>query len=396
VTTNQVDVLIVGAGPAGLVAAALLARAGRSVLVVERNDDFDREFRGEILQPRFHKAMQDVGLHEPIARWPHERVEAAQICFAGRDIGRLPLARIDARTETTWWMTQPNLLSALHEHASTFDGYELWFGARIEALDGSTATVARGGETVTVAARVVLGADGRFSAVRRLGGFELAYDHHDVDVLWFTLPRPPGYEHVFSFFLGYGHAHLVLPKHPDRLQCALVARPGEYHELHRRGIDIVRRELAGAHPLFVDFAAGLRDFSAFTYLKGNRSLVREWAKDGVLLMGDAAHTCSPVGGIGVAIAVETAIVAAGVVADCFAKHDFSRAAFAEVQRARRRQVAEVHRIQGNARLLVRSPAFVRWLAQLGLRTASLLGVLPFAARRLLAQRGPLPVNGLMP
>src|SRR3972149_1858507 len=105
----------------------LLTRAGFQTLVIERNANFDREFRGEILQPRFHKAMRDVGLFEHIARYPHEEIDRAHIYFEGRRLGALDLRRLDPRSGTTWWMTQPDLLQALQDYGERNPRFELWF-----------------------------------------------------------------------------------------------------------------------------------------------------------------------------------------------------------------------------------------------------------------------------
>jgi len=391
---HDVEVLIVGAGPAGLVAACLLARQGLRVRVAERNPDFAREFRGEILQPRFHQAMMDVGLHDHLCGHPHERVEQAHFYYEGRSAGRVELTRVGASSETTWWMTQPTLLRALHEYAAQFPGYELCLDTRLRALRDGEATLERSGEQIPVAARVVVGADGRSSAVRRLAGIELAYDHHDFDVLWFELDRPSGYDHVFSFFVGRERSYLILPKHPDLLQCGLILRPGEYVQLKARGIETLRRELRRAHPLFEAFAERLESFSAFHPLRGNRACARAWSRDGLLLIGDAAHTCSPAGGIGVAIAAETACVAAGVIASALARNDVSGESLAAVRRARLAPVRRVHALQARIRLAVRLPAPVLALAPLAIRSAAATGVLPRVASLLLTQRGRLPLFAL--
>ncbi len=388
---KEVDVLIVGAGPAGMVMACLLARAGLKVLVAEKNKDFEREFRGEILQPRFHRAMMDAGLFDHIQKYPHEEVESAHAYFMGRKLAEIPLNGLDPGAGTTWWMTQPNLLRALHDYAQTYPGYEIWFETGLKEISQGTAVLRKADQEVEVQAKVVVGADGRFSTVRRLVQAQVRYDRHDMDVLWFTLPRPEGYRHVFSFFLSFRRNYLILPKHPNLLQCGLALKPGEFSKIQKKGVSVLQSELRRAHPLFRSFADRLENFSVFHSLKGNRAYVRQWAGDGWLLIGDAAHTCSPAGGIGVSIAAETACVAAGVVHDAFAQGDFSAKSLGRVQRLRDRQVRAVHAIQGQAQLAIRTPAWIRILIPLALWIGNFLRLGPLVASRLLTQKGELPL-----
>jgi hypothetical protein len=165
----------------------------------------------------------------------------------------------------------------------------------------------------------------------------------------------------------------------------LILKPGEYGKIRKRGIDSLKEVLRKAHPVFVEFAKQIQDFSQFHPLKGNRAYVKDWAKDGILLIGDAAHTCSPAGGIGVSIAVETTAVAVEVIKEAFEKNDFSHAQLSQLQRHRKKDVKLVHFLQSRARFILNSPRIFRKAAPLAVRIIQFLGFLPVFARRILVQ-----------
>jgi 2-polyprenyl-6-methoxyphenol hydroxylase-like FAD-dependent oxidoreductase len=398
VTDTEVDVCIVGGGPAGMVLGNLLASRGQKTLVLEKSPDFEREFRGEVLQPRFMRAMAQVGLDEYILEQPHERFDQARFYDRGQPIASFRYDRVDPEHPFVMWMTQPVLLRALHERARQLPSFELWFDAKAHELivhEGAVVglKVQRDHAEVEVRARLVVGADGRFSTIARLAELELAYEHYPFDVLWFNVDRPADVDNQISFFLSPNAAYISVPKYPNLFQIGMMMSKGAFRGFRERGIESLRQELRGAHSWFVEFADRLDDFGVFNVLQAKLNNRTRWARDGLLLIGDAAHTCSPIGAVGVSIAIETAIVAADVVLGTPADQRFTAAVLDQVQERRAKDVGRVHRVQRLIGDNVSShSSLLGALRPTLLRLASASGALPRLAARLVTRRQPLPIS----
>ena len=171
----------------------LLAKRGVDVLVLEGHEDFEREFRGEVLQPSTSNLLDELGLLEYVLAQPHSLLEAGKIRLNGRPVGQFEFKKISPRYPYAIWMPQPIFLEALRRKAAAFPSFKCWMGAKATGLieeNGKVVGVSglrHGKESFEVRADVVVAADGRYSALTRLGGFEAEYEHHDFDVIWFTI-----------------------------------------------------------------------------------------------------------------------------------------------------------------------------------------------------------------
>ena len=390
------EVVIVGGGPAGMVLGLLLASQNIPTLVLERHKDFEREYRGEVLMPRFVQMMRQIGLFDFLEKYPHLKLNGFEFFVRRRHVTTIRVDQISREAPYILWMPQPVLLGALWDRAKNYPSFKILFNAHASSLikNGETVTgihATVNGENVAIRAKIVIGADGRASVIRHEGAFELAYEDHAFDVLWFTIPKPEGYENTVRAFMSEKHNYLVLPKYPAHLQCGILLGTGEYAWYRRKGVEILRKEIKEAHPIFGEFSEQLKDFGAFTLLVAKADRVKRWARPGLLLVGDAAHTCSLAGAIGVSVTVGTAIVAADVILGCFECNDFSQNALDRVQALREKEVEDIQKIQKRVAGIVAARSVLAKSAALALmflfaRTPVFKGL----QQRLMVMKQPLP------
>jgi 2-polyprenyl-6-methoxyphenol hydroxylase-like FAD-dependent oxidoreductase len=368
----------------------LLAKRGAQVLVLEGHETFEREFRGEVLQPSTAHLLDELGLLEYILAQPHSILNAGKVRLHGREVGEFSFKRISPEYPYAIWMPQPVFLSALLRKAEPFPSFQCWMGAKVNKLiqeDGRTVGVTglrHGKDHFEIRADVVVGADGRYSAIAKLGGFKAEYEHHDFDLIWFTIPQPPGWDSTLFVSLGEQVRGLMLPKYPHHIQAGIAVATGEWKRWRQEGVAAVASKVRQLDPIFDEFAAGLKDFTPFFPLEGLIRLVDDWAQDGLLLIGDAAHTMSPAGAIGVNVAVATAAVAAQEIYPKLGHGPIPHADLRVVQQKREADVRTLHRLQlGAQRILIQKEGgIVRRLLPMLLPVMLNSPLLPRIQRRL--------------
>jgi 2-polyprenyl-6-methoxyphenol hydroxylase-like FAD-dependent oxidoreductase len=341
VDVQQTSCCIVGGGPGGAMLALLLARRGVRVALLEMHKDFDREFRGDTIHPSVMEILDQIGLADKLHEIPHTKVTGPTIQFADGPFRPFDLGRLKTRFPYILLVPQARFLEFITGEAAKYPQFKLVMRAQVQQMveeDG----VVRGVRYLApdgmheIRASLTVGADGRFSLLRRLAGFEPIKTSPPMDVLWFRLPKLPGEPEITGgLFGGIGRGRIfVMLERTDYWQAGLVFPKGQYQELRAKGVEAVRQSITEIEPHFARHAEYLTDWHQLTLLSVESSRCPLWHKPGLLLIGDAAHVMSPVGGVGINYAIQDAVVATNVLTKPLLAGRVTEADLAEVQRQR--------------------------------------------------------------
>jgi 2-polyprenyl-6-methoxyphenol hydroxylase-like FAD-dependent oxidoreductase len=309
---------IVGGGPAGVMLGFLLARAGVQVMVLEKHKDFFRDFRGDTIHPSTLELMHELGLLEEFLRQPHQPLQEITGHFGDQIVHIADFSNVPTKCKFIAIMPQWDFLNFLCAQAGKYPQFHLRM--ETEATDlllenervVGVKAVAPGGP-LNVRAELVVGADGRSSVVRAKAGLEVIDLGAPIDVLWFRLSKEPNDPPQAFGFVG-AKQFMVLINRGEYWQSAYVIKKGSFEEKRARGLPAFRDDVARCTPFLARRVNEIKEWDDVKLLSVKVDHLRKWYRDGLLCIGDAAHAMSPIGGVGINLAIQDAVATANLLA----------------------------------------------------------------------------------
>lgn len=313
---QHVTCCITGGGPAGMMLGVLLARAGVDVLVLEKHKDFLRDFRGDTVHPSTLQMMDELGWLDEFLQLPHQKVFRLTGQFGDTRLTIGDMSHLPVKTKYIALMPQWDFLNFLASKGRAYPKFHLRMNAEAVGLvfDGDRVAgvnVKTADGPLTVSADLVVAADGRSSILRKSAGLVSEDFGAPMDVMWFRLPRLPTDTEETQARFDAGHLFVMLQR-GDYWQCAYVIPKGGDAKVRAAGIDAFRKSVGALVPFEPDRANAIPDWDHVKLLTVAVDRLKAWARPGLVCIGDAAHAMSPVGGVGINLAVQDAVAAANL------------------------------------------------------------------------------------
>jgi 2-polyprenyl-6-methoxyphenol hydroxylase-like FAD-dependent oxidoreductase len=330
---------IAGGGPAGLVLGFLLARAGVEVIVLEKHADFLRDFRGDTIHPSTLTVLQDLGLLEAFLRLPHQEITELSGDVYGEPLTIADFRHLPPPGNFLVLIPQWDFLDFIADQARAFPNFSLRMGSKAVGVleeDGQVVGVRteEDGRPVSIRCDLVVGADGRHTTIREAAGLRTEDVGAPIDVLWFSLPRDAARDPSRTGGTIRPGAMLVTLNRETYWQCAYVIPKGSVAPLQAQGIEAFRRKVAGIAEFLADDVHRLASWDDVKLLQVQINRMPQWSRPGLLCIGDAAHAMSPVGGVGINLAIQDAVAASNLLAQALREGHLTADHLAAVQRRR--------------------------------------------------------------
>ena len=379
---------IAGGGPAGLMLGYLLARAGVQVIVLEKHLDFLRDFRGDTIHPSTLTVLDDLGLLEAFLELPHQEVTELTADVFGHAVTIADFAHIGAPRPFMVLVPQWDFLAFIARQAALLPSFSLRTGAKALGVieqDGKVAGVNVQGPDggYAVHADLVVAADGRHTTLRGSAGLASDDLGAPIDALWFRVARDPAHDRSQTGGFMRAGAMLVTLNRETYWQCAFVIPKGGFDNLQAAGLDAFRARIEAIAPFLGNALRALASWDDIKLLSVQISRMPTWYRDGLLCIGDAAHAMSPVGGVGINLAIQDAVAASNLLAVPLREKRLRIDDLAAVQRRRDWPA----RVTQRAQIAVQDELLAPLLARAGAAAADTPAELPLPLR--LLQRLPL-------
>jgi 2-polyprenyl-6-methoxyphenol hydroxylase-like FAD-dependent oxidoreductase len=311
------DVIIVGGGPAGMMAGLLFARAGISTLVLEKHGDFLRDFRGDTVHPSTMEILDQLGMLERFLERSHAKVEGAEISVAGQTMEVGDLRFLKTPAPFIAMMPQWDFLDFLRDESAAFPAFHLRMESGVVGLEeqgGRISGVELANGEMLRAGKLIIAADGRNSIVRQKDLLPRLDLGAPMDVVWFSIPKRSEAGGTLRGAVSTGRA-LILIDRGDYWQAATLLPKGSFAQVKALGLPALLAQLDGLAPDLAPLDAVLKDWAQFSLLSVSLDRLDRWQRPGLLAIGDAAHAMSPIGGIGINLAIQDAVAAANILAE---------------------------------------------------------------------------------